>query len=131
MKTYLLPAFIFMAITGSAMAQGPAPIKETLFGKDYKTRMQQEQSSNKRIAAEPRKTVSSTRSFIFSDYRKPVAKVAARKQNTAKQASAKPLPSGISAKDAAAKAPKPASVTPPVLQQEAKATPEIKSAKKN
>jgi hypothetical protein len=130
MKAYLLFTFIFMAIAGSTMAQEPTPIKEKLFGKDYKTQMQQEQGSRKRVAADPRKTATSTRSVIFNDYHQPAAKSATRKVNTAKQASGKPVPSGISTKEAAAKAPKPAAIKPPVLQQDASAAPEAKTTNK-
>jgi hypothetical protein len=130
MRAYLLFTFIFMAIAGSVMAQEPAPIKETLFGKDYKNQMQKEQGSRKRLATDPRKTATSTRSVIFTDYHQPAAKSAARKVNTAKQAPGKPLPSGISAKDAAAKAPKPAAIKPPVFEQDASAAPEAKATTK-
>lgn len=120
MKAFLLFTSMLIVITGSAIAQeqNPAPIRETLFGKDYKTQMQQEQTSNKSIAADPRKTATSTKSLVFSDYRQPSAR---KTMNTAaaKKASGAPLPSDISAKDAAAKAPKPANITPPVIEQDA------------
>lgn len=129
MKAYLLFTFLLLTITGSAIAQNPAPIRETLFGTDYKEQMQQDQKSNERVAADPRKTATSTRSIIFSDYHPPTAKPAACIMNTTKQASGKALPSSISAKEAAAKAPKPAIITPPTLQQDVSSTPEAKSVK--
>jgi hypothetical protein len=131
MKAYLLFTCLFLAVAGSAIAQEkePAPIRETLFGKDYKTQMQQ--NGNQRKAADARKTTTSTRSIMFTDYHQPATNKSAKKVSTAKQASGKPLPSGISAKEAAAKAPKPANITPSVFQQDPTATPEAKSAKKN
>lgn len=134
MKAFLLSTCMIV-ITGSAIAQEqhPAPVRETLFGKDYKTQIQQQNNDNSKTV-NPGKTVSSTRAAIFTDYHQPSARSAARKASSSKQAAATPLPSEISAKDAAAKAPKTESIKPPVTEQDPSNAPSAKStpaAKKN
>jgi len=119
MKAYLL--FSLLLIGSAAFAQDdkePKHIRETLFGGARNKGVQQNQN-NARVAADQRSSATSTRSLIFQDYKPQAGKSAAKRSATAK-ATGKPTPSSISAKEAAANAPKQAAVTPPVIPQEEK-----------
>jgi uncharacterized sporulation protein YeaH/YhbH (DUF444 family) len=122
MKPYILLSSIFLTLTGSAFAQeqAPKPIRETLFGSTYKEDMQKNASSNvnARKAVNARGTATSSKTLLFTDYR-PQTKSA--KRMAAAKAAGTPLPSAVSGKEAAAKAPKPVLLKAPVIEQTAPA----------